>query len=186
MAKKYVPRHVTQADGSRCQWTNCWAATGAWLVDGGTLGKHKPTPMEFRAAARALKGCRPGGYGDLIAGLAHFGVKAILLDDISIPAAKKRLRNDNGRKLYAMASDWSRWPDVDKCRGDYDGYHMAGLVPGKKVVKGKAEIRTNDPLCNRMRWVRMSGIVRAGEEYNREHGGKPRTMDLLVISVPKE
>jgi hypothetical protein len=182
----YVPKHVTQADGSDCQWTNCWAATGAWLIDGGTRGRKKPTPMQFRKAARAMKGCRTGGYGDLILGLAAFGVKARLLSDVPIKEARKRLRNASSRKLYAMASDWSRWPDVDKCRGDYDGYHMAGLAPGRKTdKKGRAETRTNDPLCSRLRFVRTLGVLRAGEEYNREHYGKKGTVDLLVITVPR-
>ncbi len=182
----YTPRHVTQADGSSCQWTNCWAATGAWLVNAGTRGKKKPTPMQFRKAARAMKGCRTGGYGDLILGLSVFGVKARFLNDVPVKDVRKRLRNTKSNKVYAMASDWSRWPDIDKCRGDYDGYHMAGLLPGnRRDKKGRAETRTNDPLCNRLRYVRTRGLMRAGEEYNREHGGRRGTIDLVVVTVPE-
>ena len=47
----YVPGHVTQRDGSESQWTNCWAACGAWAAAGASRGKKTPTPTRFRKAA---------------------------------------------------------------------------------------------------------------------------------------
>ncbi|HUW16830.1 MAG TPA: hypothetical protein VMW94_07110 [Actinomycetes bacterium] len=183
MASDYIARHITQIDSGTCRKTNCWAAVGAYLVDSGTRGKKRPTPMEFRAAAGRLKGCPPGGLGDIILGCKRFGVKATLLLDVPRTQMRRRLSSNKSNKVYAIPFDWEVWPDEKKCAGDYDGYHSDAIIPG---INKKKLIRSMDPLCTRIRWVKRSDIIDAAIEYNNEHYGQRRdTVDMVYVTVPK-
>ena len=183
MASDYRSPHVTQIDSGKCRRTNCWAAVGAYLVRSATRGRKRPTPMQFRKAAGALKDCRTGGLGDIVVGCAKYGVNAKLLLDVPRDKASAKFSSNKSTKVYAVPFDWEVWPLIDKCAGDYDGYHMAALVPG---LNKKTEIRTMDPLCNRHRWVKRKRIMNSAIEYNNEHfGQKKNTIDMVVVNVPK-
>jgi hypothetical protein len=182
MASDYIAKHIRQLDGSRCQSTNCWAATGAYLVRSATRGKKRPTPMEFRAAAGRLKGCPPGGLGDIILGCKRFGVKATLLLDVNRKQMRRRFSSKASTRVYAVPFDWEVWPDDKKCAGDYDGYHSAAVIPG---LNKRKSIRTMDPLCTKLRWVRRGDIIDSAIEYNDEHYGQKRgTVDMVYVTVP--
>lgn len=184
MASDYIAKHITQIDSGKCKHTNCWAATGAYLVDSGTRGKKRPTPMEFRARAGALKGCRTGGLGDLIVGCQRYGVKVTLLTDVTRASIRRRFSSKKSHKVYGVPFDWEEWTDEKKCAGDYDGYHMAAIIPG---ANDKKSIRSMDSLCKRIRWVRRKDIIDAAIEYNNEHFGQKRdTIDMVVVTVPKK
>jgi hypothetical protein len=177
---KYVAKHVTQADGSRCQWTNCWAAVGAYLVRSGTRGRKKPTPMQFRKAAGAMKGCRTGGLGDLIVGCQKYGVKVTLLTDVTRANARRRLLKADSTKVYAFATDFDAWPVAYRCQANFDGYHMVAAVPWKPSP------RMSDPLCKKLKKVPVKVVLNAAIEYNNEHGQKRNTIDMVVVTVPKK
>jgi len=109
-------------------------------------------------------------------------VKCVLLEDVSRDSARKRFANKNSKRVYGVPFDWERWDDAKKCAGDYDGYHMSCVIPG--MNKNKA-IRTMDPLCSRIKWVRRNKIVAAAIEYNDEHVGETKgTIDMVYVVVP--
>jgi hypothetical protein len=184
MASDYIADHITQINSGKCAHTNCWASVGAYLVDSGTRGKKRPTPMEFRKKAGALRDCRTGGLGDLIVGCQKYGVKITLLTDLNRTQLRRRFTSNKSTKVYGVPFDWEHWPDEKKCAGDYDGYHMTAVIPG---INKKKNIRTMDPLCNKLRWVRRGDIIDQAIEYNNEHyGEKKDTVDLVMVNVPKE
>lgn len=182
MASDYIAKPITQLDSGACRKTNCWAAVGAYLVDSGTRGRKRPTPAQFRKAA-GVHTCRAGGLGDVITGCARYGVKVRLRSDLSRQEMRWRFSRNKAEKVYAVAFDFDAWPDDKKCI-PYDGYHMVAVIPGKNRRKS---IRTMDPLCRRIRWVRRGHIINAALEYNDEHDGQtPNTADVLEVKVPKE
>ena len=183
MASDYIADHITQIDSGKCRFTNCWAAVGAYLVDSGTRGKKRPTPMEFRKAAGAMRGCRTGGLGDIIVGCQRYGVRVTLKTDVNRATLSRWFASRKSERVYAGAADWEVWPDDKKCAGDYDGYHATAIVPGLNQQKN---VRTMDPLCSKLRWVRKGDIIDALFEYNDEHPGQKRnTADVLYVRVPK-
>lgn len=185
MASDYIHPHISQLNSGPCSHTNCWAATGAYLVASATRGKVTPTPHQFRKAAGRVKGCPPGGLGDIIVGCAKYGVKARLLLDLPRKELRRRLSNNKAEKVYAIPFDWEAWPDHEKGLIDYSGYHSAAVIPGTNKRKS---IRTMDPLYTRRKvnWVRRGDIIDAAIQYNDEHyGQKKGTVDCVVVSVRK-
>ena len=165
-----------------CEHTNCWAAVGAWMVRGATRGKRKPSPMAFRRKAGALRGCRTGGLGDIMRGLSAYGIRFRMLHDVPKANARKRWASKTSTKLYAVETDFDRWPSDKKC-GPYSGYHMIGLAPG--LNKRKA-VRTMDPnRCRKLKWVPVSDVLASALEYNREHHERPGTIDMLAIDTKR-
>jgi len=188
MTKRYSPSYVGQNDGSRCQWTNCWCATGAMMLDAATRGRRRVSPMQFRKRAGALKGCRTGGLGDIMRGLAAYGVKSRMAVDVPRAKARTRLASKTSTKVYAVETDFDAWPTRSKCDfgKDFDGYHMCLLLPGAQQKRGKPHIRVGDPLmCGRLKWVRLKGVLNAAIEYNNEHAEKRDTIDMLWVDTAR-
>jgi hypothetical protein len=180
MPSKYVAPAIPQKDGSACQFTNCWCAVGAYLVKSGTRGRKDPTPMEFRAAAGALAGCRTGGLGDLVTGCRRMGVRATLLLDVPKATARTRFLAQSSTKVYGLATDFEVWPDRENCQPDFDGYHMVAVVPWRE----KGQTKAMDPLCSRLNLVDVDAVLRAAIEYEDDHGQRHGTIDMVVVSVP--
>lgn len=185
---RYVPAHVPQMDGSKCETTNCWAAVGAWGVDGLTGGDRTPKPTWFRFKAKA-QDCRPGGLGDIIRGLANMGLwrskTARYVVDMTPARLRRRLRTRTGA-LVCVETDFEVWPEYKNCQPGFDGYHMVGVICGRD---DEDRVRVMDPLCKEQgyRWVKVEAIVRAAVQYNNEHAGEARnTVDGIVLFPPKE
>jgi len=185
----YVPRHVTQADGSPSQWTNCWAAVGAWLARGATRSQRRPTPSRFRRWARKPEGTT-GGLADIERGLRAKGLwdRAVLKSDVPAEKIRERFLDRSG-KLYAVETDFEVYPDKDSCQPGFtdldDAYHMIGVVAGEGEGEHAGEVRVMDPLCRNFRWVDVDGVVDAIIQYNDEHSGEQSgTADLIVVSPP--
>ncbi len=185
----YVPKHVTQVDGSNSQWQNCWAAVGAWLTRGATRSKRRPTPTRFRRwAVKPPK--TAGGLADIQRGLQakRLWKHALLKSDIPRADLRERLLARSGR-LYAAETDFEVYPDKDSCQPGFtekeNAYHMIGIVAGEGEGEHAGEVRVMDPLCRRMRWVDVDGVVDAIVQYNDEHTGEKKgTADLIVLTVP--
>lgn len=185
---RYTPDHLTQADGSPCQWTNCWATVGAWLSDGASGGKKKPTPPEFRRLARVTS-CRPGGLGDIERGLRAQGLWGRCKYREDVPRAEvKRLLLGNTRKLVAFETDFEKWPEEDICQPDFndreDAYHAVGVICSTQKMH-PGEVRVEDPLCHRYHWVDVDAVLRAARIYNYEHDEERGTMDFIVVIPPQ-
>ena len=178
MASDYIAKHVTQLNSGACRKTNCWAAVGAYLVDSGTRGRKRPTPAQFRKKAGAST-CRTGGLGDIIRGCKAYGVKAKFLARRDRKELRWRFSSNKAEKVYALAFDFDTWPDDKKCI-QYQGYHAVAIIPGTNKRKA---IRSSDPLCRRLRWVRRGDVIDAAVEYAREHGHSK--VDLVQVLVPK-
>ena len=128
----YVPAHVTQADGSPSQWTNRWAAVGAWLSRGATRTKRCPAPDRFRQWA-AKPEYSTGGLADIQRGLQdkRLSTNATMLCNVQRAKIERRLMRRSG-KLYAAETSFDVWPDKDNCQSDFAGYHMIGNRGGPR------------------------------------------------------
>ena len=175
----YLAKHITQLNSGKCRRTNCWAAVGAYLVDMGTRGCKRPTPAQFRRKA-GVTTCRTGGLGDVLRGLAAYGVDAKLVKDRTRAQLRYRFsRKGEPRKVYALAFDFEAWPEDKQCVR-YDGYHMVAVISG---LNKRKRVRTMDPLCDRIRWVKRGDVIDAAKQYAREHG--QRRVDMVEVKVPK-
>lgn len=178
---KFIYPHMGQMDGSKCEHTNCWATVGAYLVASATRGRVTPTPMEFREKANALRGCRPGGLGDIMLGLTKYKVKHTLLSGVSPRSLKLRFLNEKAEKVYAVPTDFEAWPEHEKCQPGYDGYHMVAVVPWR--ANGK-DTKVMDPLCSHLKLVNADAVIRAANEYDNDHAGDPRwSPDVVVVDI---
>lgn len=167
----FVPAHVTQRDGSPCQWSNCWAAVGAWLHNGATGGAASVTPSEFRRQAGGgsgsggSPGCRSGFEGDIVAGLDALGVKASIVK-VTVPDAR-RLLTTPSRALYGLATDYDAVPALRDCQaGDFDGNHAVGWVPG---VSSPQKPLMN-PLCRDYSGLSLNVLLDAAVLFGKAHG----------------
>ena len=180
---RYEPEHVTQADGSESEWFNCWAAVGAWQVDGISGGRCKPSPTWFRhKAGRPPK--TTGGLGDIITGISSIGGwdECKFISDMTAEWFKRRLRTKTG-VLVAVATSFEVWPDGKNCQPNFDGYHMIGVVCGADELD---RVKVMDPLCNRYRWVKVRDVTKAALHYNNEHFGQEKdTIDVVLAFPPR-
>lgn len=186
----YVPDHITQEDGSPSQWTNCWAAVGAWLADGASRGTKVVKPSRFRQLARRPLHV-PGGMGDVERGLQRMGVwdAARALYDVPRGTLRERLLEPTG-SLIGAESEFEVWPVADRCSKSFgdqqDAYHFIGVVAGEGTGVNAGKVRVEDPLCHAMRWVDVDTVVRAIVRYNNEHAGEEKgTADIIVVRPPK-
>ena len=177
-----MPDHIKQLDGSACQSSNCWAATAAWLLDGGTRGADRLTPSQVRQQVRAF-GCRPGGYGDTAHLLARHHVPYHWDLDLDPDALRHRLRGAHHR-LFHLHTDYDVFHGDETALPSFDGYHSIG-VAGGQVHDGDhgPEIRVMDPLQHRLVWIDLDHVVHAAVKYGREHGDG-RTADVLSVRIP--
>lgn len=176
---RYVPEHVTQDDGSQCQWEHCWAAVGAWLTDGVSGGKRQPDPIRFCALARKSP-CDNGGLSDMMRGLSNAGLRFRYRADVPKAAVRRLLLARTGH-LVALEIDMDSWPVSNG-----DAYHSVGVICGQGTGQRKGKVRTMDPAEHEYRWRDVDGVIAAAAEYNREHHETLGTIDVLVITPPKE
>lgn len=179
----YVPDHVTQRTGSRCQFSLCWGAVGAWLAAGASGGATKVTPEEFArragggsGAPNPETGCKTGFEVDLAHGLNILGLDN---DTITIPYADFRERMKNPRRaIFGVAVDYELWPSEKDCMaGDaVDVNHMVGIIPG---IDQKARLMVENPLCGDYQMVSANDIQRAAAAFSRKRGRK----GILVVRV---
>lgn len=179
MSAWYVPKHVTQQDGSKCAGSNCWAAVGAWLYAGATGGTAKLTPTDFRQMAgggsgsRDESGCRSGFEGDIVKGLDRLGVKAGSLELEAVDA--RVLLSEDRRALFAVATDYELWPESADClRGTFTGNHMVGLIAGPTL-------KVMNPLCGDYQVVNVLRVLAAAEKFARDHGRNR----ILIVRAPR-
>jgi hypothetical protein len=187
----YVPDHVTQEDGSPSQWTNCWAAVGAWLADVASRGGARPTPSVFRRKARKPIGT-PGGSADVERGLQRMGLwdECRMIYDVPKATLRERLLEPTGL-FYGAESDFNVWPRESRCSETFgdekDAYHYIGIIAGEGTDENAGKVRVNDPLCHSYRWVDVDGVVKAIVTYNNEHAGEVNgTADIIVARPPRE
>lgn len=181
----YIPTHVTQKDGSLCQWKNCWAAVGAWLVDGATRGDTRPTPETFRGHSKqAGDDCTTGGLGSISTGMLTLGIAVRRWNDVSLEDARQMIAKPRSRRLYAFETDFIEWPEDLKCQTDFDGAHMVGVAPSTYAAATDT-IRTMDPLCTVMKRVPIEAVLACAAAYNHRHGGTIETVDILSVLVPE-
>lgn len=179
MSAYYVPKHVTQQDGSKCAGSNCWAAVGAWLYAGATGGVGQLTPTDFRRMAgggsgRADEsGCRSGFEGDITKGLDRLGVKAFTMELQAVDA--REVLNAERRSLFAVATDYELWPAEKDClRGTFDGNHMVGMIAG-------TTLKVMNPLCDDYQTVGLLRVLAAAEKFARDHGRSR----IVLVRVPR-
>jgi hypothetical protein len=175
----YVPAHIAQGDGSPCQWTNCWAAVGAWLARGATGGAKMPTPSRIRQLARA-GGCRTGGLADVQLALQRLGITCHYRMDLDRYETRDIL--DRPGTLSQLSVAYDALPRRERCQaGEVDFYHAMGVVGGS-LVRGQGW-RVMDPLCRAIQRIEHDALFDAALAYGREHGDG-QTIDLLTVQVP--
>ena len=138
---RYCPEHVTQEDGSECEWEHCWAATGAWLAAGASGGTKTPTPVTF--CSRAGKSpCQNGGLSDMIRGLMTMDLWGRCKYRADVPKADLRaLLMRRSGALVALEIDMDSWPESNG-----DEYHSIGVICGGGTGPNKGQVKTMDPL----------------------------------------
>lgn len=135
----YRPTFEKQATGSRLQWVNCAAASGAMLTDRATLGIKDPTVDRFRKKTNdKIGGLHMSAVGDA---LEEFGVDAIVWDN------DDRLKFDRVEKMakrgqsLVIAGDYETLPYRLRGDKDYKGDHSVFLF---RMFKNESII--GDPL----------------------------------------
>ena len=178
---RYCPEHVTQEDGSECEWEHCWAATGAWLAAGASGGAKTPTPVTF--CSRAGKSpCQNGGLSDMIRGLMTMDLWGRCKYRADVPKADLRaLLMRRSGALVALEIDMDSWPESNG-----DEYHSIGVICGGGTGPNKGQVKTMDPAEHRYNWRDVDGVIAAAAEYNREHRELPGTIDALIVLPPME
>lgn len=186
----YLPPHVTQRTGSACQFSNCWCAVGAWQARGASGGTVKVSPEEFRVKAgggsgrpNPETGCRTGFETDIVRGLGSLGLSVSRLD-IAFSDLRARVETPR-RALFAIAVDYSEWPEpLDCMRGvaGPDVNHMVGIVPGLK--NGKVTVM--NPLCEEYQEIALPALATAAIRFAREHGRDFLRLVRVARPVPAD
>ena len=174
------PRHVTQRTGSRCQFSLCWGAVGAWLADAASGGTARLTPEEFAhkagggsGAPNPATGCKTGFERDLQRGLSTLALDA---DLFAVPYSDFRDRMAHPRRaVFAVAVDYEKWPAEKDCMNGtaVDVNHMVGIIPG---VDEKGRLSVMNPLCGDYQLVRLSEVQTAAAAFSRA-----RSRDGIVV-----
>lgn len=190
MTDLYLPPHVTQRTGSPCQFSNCWAAVGAWQARGASGGTVKVTPEEFRQRAgggsgrpNPATGCKTGFETDLVKGLGVLGLNVSRLD-LAFSDLRARVE-DPRRALFAVAVDYSEWPQALDCmRGEAgpDVNHMVGIVPGMKANK----VTVMNPLCADYQEIALPALATAAIRFAREHGRDYIRLVRVLRPIPAD
>ena len=192
----YVPRAFSQVDRSDPCWrTSCWAAVGAWLTNAATRGRRRPDMEWFRDRA-GVSHCATGGLDDIRAGLQAIRYKqrtawewgaGRVHRDLTGEELRDRLEKDTGR-LFWLATEFDGWDDnASLCQPGYnnpadgDSYHSIGVVAGLGTGPNKNKVRILNPLCQTLKWVPVTTVVRAAVRYAKEHQG---LIDALSVLPP--
>jgi hypothetical protein len=186
MTEWYIPDHVTQRTGTKCQFSNCWCAVGAWLHRAATGGTAHVSPEEFRIAAgggsgrpNAVTGCNSGFETDMVKGLDKLGVKATLIK-VSPAIALKLLTTDR-RAVFGIAVDYDAWPANKDCMNGVAGpdvNHMVGFIGGKPLKM------VMNPLCQDYQAVPALAVLKAAEKFSTQAGRSGVWMTRVVRPIP--
>jgi hypothetical protein len=181
----YVPKHVTQRTGSTCQFSNCWAAVGAWLHGAATAGLAAITPEAFRIQAgggsgrpNPTTGCHSGFETDMVEGLAHLGVHARILK-VGFEQAKAILSQER-RAIFGIAVDYDAWPKGADCMNGVAGpdvNHMVGIIGGRPIT-------VMNPLCLDYQAVGLLAVLRAAQKYSTQSGRDGIWLTRVLRPVP--
>jgi hypothetical protein len=186
MTEWYTPPHVTQRTGSKCQFSNCWCAVGAWLHRGATGGTASVTPEEFRVAAgggsgrpNATTGCNSGFEIDMIKGLDKLGVRGVLLK--VTPAIALKLLTTDRRAIFGIAVDYDAWPAEKDCMNGVAGpdvNHMVGFIGGKPLKM------VMNPLCTDYQAVSALAVLKAAEKFSKQAGRTTVWITRVARPIP--
>lgn len=109
------------------------------------------------------------------------------IQDVPKAKIRERLLEDSG-KLYAFETDFEVWPDRDSCSPSFsdqkNAYHSIGVVAGEGTGQNKDKVRVMDPLCGKIKWIGIDGVMASIMRYNAEHGESTGTADLIVLTPP--
>lgn len=186
MTEWYIPPHITQRTGDRCQFSNCWAATGAWMHRAATGGTAKVSPEDFKKAAGGGSGnpnpvtrCGTGNESDLVRGLGRLGVRGALLR-VSWAQARDILSAPR-RAVYGIAVDYDAWPAAKDCMNGTAGpdvNHMVGIITGETPM-------VMNPLCTDYQDVDVEVIVNAAQKLSRQNGREGIYLTRVLRPVPE-
>jgi len=184
----YIPEPVYQLDGSPCQGSNCWAAVGAWQMDGQSEGAQTPSPTRFRAMAGEEE-CGGGSILDIQRAFIRQG-RTYGVRDIAYQELRAILSADD-RRLVALATAYSVWPEDKKCDSPgFDGFHMVGIIPG---LLRYGLVRVMNPLCSvpgasreaRYQKVKLDDVMAAARACAKATGQPAGTIRAGIIWRPK-
>jgi len=185
----YIPEPVYQLDGSPCQGSNCWAAVGAWQMDGQSEGDQTPSPSRFRAMAGETE-CGGGSILDIQRGFIRQG-RSYGLRYLSYADLRSLLSAGDDRRLVAVATAYAVWPDDKKCDSpDFDGYHMVGIIPG---LLRYDQVKVMNPLCSvpgasreaRYQKVKLDDVMAAARASSKANGDPAGTIRAGIVWRPK-
>lgn len=177
MTAWYVPKPVTQRDPSDPQqFSHCWAAVGAWQLAAATDGASKVTAKAFAKAAGGGSGRKTGSgtQEDIVNGLAHYGVKADIID-LPVGDATRILGRER-RAVWAVATDYDVWPSGKDCmRGEAgpDVNHEVGVIGGDPPT-------IMNPLCDDYQNIPLATLIQAAAKYARQNGHS-RTLQVVRV-----
>lgn len=177
----YQPRHVSQRDpADPRQFSHCWAACGAWLLDGATDGASRVDAQTFARMAGGGSG-RITGSGtqeDIVQGLNRYGVHSDIID---IPAASMTtILSTPRRAIFAIATAYEAWPPALDCMNGTAGpdvNHEVGAIPG---VDAAGMLQVMNPLCEEYQSVPLADVIHAAQKYAREQGHS-RTLQVVRV-----
>lgn len=181
----YLPPHVTQRTGSKCQFSNCWCALGSWLHRAATGGLASVTPEEFRIVAgggsgrkNPLTGCISGTEQDIVKGLTKLGVKAEI---VKLPpqAALARMSTER-RAVWGIATDYDAWPEAKDCMNGVAGpdvNHAVGFIGGTPT-------NVMNPLCGDYQQLKPARVLAAAQKYATNNGRSTIWMIRVARPLP--
>lgn len=183
----YLPDPIYQLDGSEQQGSNCWAAVGAWQLDGKTGGKMRVTPTRIRT----LSGNATGG-GSLWDIQAAFSKLGFTYRVATLRAADVRLMlSTQSRKLVSIPTAYDLWPAEQKCDSPgFDGFHMVGVRPG---LLPDREVLVMNPLCSkpgpsteaRFQKVSLAAVMKAAQACSSQVGVAGGYVLAGITQVPR-
>lgn len=181
----YVPPHITQRTGSKCQFSLCWATIGAWLHRAATGGTASLTPEEFAKAAgggtggkNQTTGCDKGLERDLLRGLDNLGVRSKILK-VSRARALEILSVER-RNIFAVSVDYDAWPKAKDCMNGTAGpdvNHMVGIIGGAKP-------QIENPLCTDYQEVSLPAVLAAAGKYASNNGRQSIWLVRVARPIP--
>ena len=182
----YLPDPIYQLDGSEYAGSNCWAAVGAWQLDGRTGGEMRVTPTRIRVLARKTAG-GGGSLYDIQRAFQQLGltyrVATLLATDV------RAMLMSPSRKIVAVPTEYELWPKKCDSPG-FDGFHMVGIQPG---LLPDREVRVMNPLCSvpgpsaeaRFQKVALAAVMKAATSCAKQIGIPAGYLTVGIVQVPK-
>jgi hypothetical protein len=184
----YLPEPIYQLDGSPCQGSNCWAAVGAWQMDGQSGGDQTPSPTRFRHMAGEHE-CGGGSIYDIQRGFLRQG-RSYSVRDLPYQTVRSWMAVED-RRLLAIATAYNVWPEDKKCDSPgFDGFHMVGVVPG---LLRYGNLRIMNPLCSvpgdsreaRYQKVKLDDVMDAARACAKATGQPAGTIRVGIVWRPR-